>query len=270
LISEISTTKKLLDHLESLGSNENLSHEMLLKKSLILMAISSKKLPEEISRTGRSNLITSKEDRIGFKLQKEGNWGGTTFLMQNKDRPSVCPVLCLKAYLQKIEPFPLKEEENLTEKDRLFLSPQDQSVLTPEKISELIQSVLKDSGYDMECSPVKSVFEKRTKEIDFQGSKFFTCSNLLLSYYNKVEALKWWIEQKKLNPKRIVFVDDNSDNAYSMYLHFSQKESPCVHSFWYVPPHTGRDEKNIEEARAIFKYIAEQQLQQRTKEQIKN
>ena len=122
---------------------------------------------------------------------------------------------------------------------------------------------LKDSGYEIESAPVKSFFEKRIKQVDYEMAKFFTSGNLLLSSYNKVEALRWWMRQKKLNPKRVVFVDDNIDNAYSMYRHFYQE--PHVHSYWFTPPVTGREEKTVQESRMIFEDIARTQQAERRK-----
>ena len=120
---------KLLEYVEKMGENESLSEEKSLQKALILLALCSKKLPEEICRAGRSNLNV-KEELVGFRLQKEGNWGGMNSLKINKERPSVCPVLALKSYLQKVEGFPVPEDKQLSESDRLFMSTVDHAPLT--------------------------------------------------------------------------------------------------------------------------------------------
>ncbi len=63
--------------------------------------------------------------------------------------------------------------------------------------------------------------------------------------YNKPEALKYWLAEEKLAPERLVFVDDSSDNAFSMFSEFaatelngSEEASASSHmcSIWYQPP----------------------------------
>ena len=50
----------------------------------------------------------------------------------------------------------------------------------------------------------------------------------LAARYNKPEALEIWLEQEGLTgdraPKTVVFVDDNSDNVFNMYMHFASRE----------------------------------------------
>ena len=46
--------------------------------------------------------------------------------------------------------------------------------------------------------------------------------------YNKPEGLQAWIEREKLTPTSVAFVDDNSDNAFSMFLFCNGRDSPTV------------------------------------------
>ena len=122
----------------------------------------------------------------------------------------------------------------------------------------MIKEFLLECNYDVENSTVKSFYQKRAKLVDFQGTKFFSCNNLLLSSYNKAEALQWWINERKIQPKRVIFVDDNSDNAFSVFVGISNVFKCSVHSYWYTPPAFGKDENASPEMRKYFLYIAQQ------------
>ena len=42
--------------------------------------------------------------------------------------------------------------------------------------------------------------------------------------YNKPEGLNAWLAREGLSPTALAFVDDNSDNAFSMFAHFAARE----------------------------------------------
>lgn len=74
--------------------------------------------------------------------------------------------------------------------------------------------------------------------------------------YNKPEGLQAWIQREKLSPESIVFVDDNSDNVFSMFLFFASLEKRLVAdeanadvkfgiSVWY-PPEDSDFEENYD------------------------
>eukprot|EP01091_Cochliopodium_minus_P012301 TRINITY_DN3697_c0_g1_i1.p1 TRINITY_DN3697_c0_g1~~TRINITY_DN3697_c0_g1_i1.p1 ORF type:complete len:387 (+),score=107.39 TRINITY_DN3697_c0_g1_i1:60-1220(+) len=249
---------KLIERLEKMGENEELTEPQILTKLVLLLSLLSNKISEELGRVGRSNILI-KDDRIGFRLRKGEDWGATLFLMVNEKNPRLCPVRCLKRYLVLTEDYKFEEAEYGKEIDRLFLSHEkdQRKPLLENQILDIVKVFLKESDYDLEYSSVRSFYEKRAKEISHEGAKFYSCNNLLLSKYNKAEALIWWLKEKKMNPKRIIFVDDNSDNAFSVYMHICNTTQISIHSYWYTPPSYGKDELSDQEMRKMFLYISQ-------------
>ena len=69
-----------------------------------------------------------------------------------------------------------------------------------------------------------------------------------------------WLEREGLTPERLAFVDDNSDNAFSMFMAFAALEKahrsevgkkaiapPICCSVWY-PPETSATQENFDAA----------------------
>eukprot|EP01123_Difflugia_compressa_P002955 TRINITY_DN13793_c0_g1_i1.p1 TRINITY_DN13793_c0_g1~~TRINITY_DN13793_c0_g1_i1.p1 ORF type:complete len:193 (+),score=42.99 TRINITY_DN13793_c0_g1_i1:78-581(+) len=70
-----------------------------------------------------------------------------------------------------------------------------------------------------------------------------------------VQFLKEYPERTEL-----IFVDDNSDNAWNLYFHFAQAEKKGIGkysmtSFWYPAPMTGRDEKHNVSTRKLIRRL---------------
>lgn len=101
--------------------------------------------------------------------------------------------------------------------------------------------------------------------IDCDGVKIARYGNVFCSKYNKPEALRLFLQQESLTPKRIVFADDNLTNCFNMFMEFAAKQEQgnetgnCerddwfvfmslslvdlnVTCFWYEPPSTGHAE----------------------------
>ena len=77
----------------------------------------------------------------------------------------------------------------------------------------------------------------------------------MASRYNKPEALQHWLEAEGLaaTVQKVIFVDDNSDNVFNMFMHFATAESdgrapaPRACAVWYPPPPPAAGEKSREE-----------------------
>ena len=139
------------------------------------------------------------------------------------------------------------------------------------------------------------------------GVKIARLANCLAARYNKPEALQYWLENcwpsataavaaaaaaakatPPVAPRRLVFVDDNSDNAVSMFMHFAGAEltrreaaaaagaapqqpppappalpaqqhvPPAIPmcSVWYEPPSEGRGEAFDEATRELLHAVS--------------
>ena len=77
----------------------------------------------------------------------------------------------------------------------------------------------------------------------------------MASRYNKPEALQHWLEGRGPadTVQKVIFVDDNSDNVFNMFMHFATAESdgrapaPRACAVWYPPPPPAAGEKSREE-----------------------
>jgi len=126
---------------------------------------------------------------------------------------------------------------------------------------ELVKEGLTEAGVDLRQA--EGVFSPAAKLIVTEaGVKLGTMGNVICASYNKPQAVEYFLQSRKLNAKTVVFVDDNSDNVYSMFVHFASKETqeglkaPAVWSCWYPPPPGGREEVFDETSQTIVKRLA--------------
>jgi hypothetical protein len=110
------------------------------------------------------------------------------------------------------------------------------------------------------AEPETSLEELRRRyEVTFDGGvKLAIKGHTVAARYNKPEGLQAWMDREGLAPDKLVFVDDNSDNAFSMFLHFATLEKqhakeggaakpvpPSTCSIWY-PPESASTEENFD------------------------
>lgn len=81
------------------------------------------------------------------------------------------------------------------------------------------------------------------------GVKIARFCDVMCCKYNKPEALQLFIEQEKLQPKQILFVDDNLTNAFNVFsVRAALNDPECeTHVYWYEPPEGGRAESVSDE-----------------------
>lgn len=116
------------------------------------------------------------------------------------------------------------------------------------------------------------------------GVKIARMANLLAARYNKPEAFEYWLRNcapsGKPSPTRLAFVDDNSDNAVSMFMHFAASEmrrndgeaaarptapdagAPCIPicAVWYPPPAGLKGETFDEDTRALLMAVSKGEI----------
>jgi hypothetical protein len=107
------------------------------------------------------------------------------------------------------------------------------------------------------------------------GIKIARMANLLAARYNKPEAFEYWLRscapRDMPTPTKLGFVDDNSDNAVSMFMHFAASEmceskardtSPPsapripICAMWYPPPAGLKGEAFDEATRALLMAVS--------------
>ena len=72
---------------------------------------------------------------------------------------------------------------------------------------------------------VQWLVEPPAKELTLDGGvKIAMMGHVVAARYNKPEGLEAWLTREGLRPKALAFVDDNSDNAFSMFMHFAALE----------------------------------------------
>jgi len=174
--------------------------------------------------------------------------------------PDLCPYQCWREYTERCLKKDYRKEKGCP--DLLFLTPITTTTtattttmrkMEVEELEEMVKTVLKDA-----CVPSdqwKEVLVERAQEVVYKNVKLATRGNTISARYNKAEAFNYFLERENLQPKRIVFVDDNSDNVFSMFMYWAKRQlkkeditedageeveeeklKPDVYSVWYPPP----------------------------------
>ena len=250
---------------------------------LLLLLLTERKVAD-LCRIGFSNMSLG-EAAVSYRLEKVGQgWSGEQRLNANDDDPALCPVRAWRAYVELSASF--RGEGGA---DRLLiaaaaaasptgLSPTSETAppsaaLGAEAALQLVRGALTEAGY----SPRDSAWlaEPHAVETDLGGGvKIAAKGHTVAARYNKPEGLQAWLRRENLRPSSLVFVDDNSDNTFSMFLSFAQLEKeqtaaaaaaaaadsaaaaastaadtppppPDVCSVWY-PPETSNFEENYD------------------------
>jgi len=207
--------------------------------------------------------------KVYYHLQQvsgpsKGDWSAEQSLVEQAD-PLVCPVKAWKNYMERTSDKRLEGKSP----DRLFLEWEPENpegsadsfsnALSDVKICALIENFLRSAGLDQKI--IKDVMTEQAQVHTIQDVQIAMLDTLLASRYNKAQAIDLFARHNNLKPSCIVFVDDNVDNAFNVFLHYAQnqlKESttsesaPTVISFWYQPPKTGREEACQELYKSLF------------------
>jgi hypothetical protein len=149
--------------------------------------------------------------------------------------------------------------------DRLFVDPLEFErgnvvALSSEQTERLVQETLEHCGYT--AKEIALVMHEQAEEFTVNDNvKLARTGNIICARYNKPEAVESFVASLKKPIDRILFVDDNSDNAWNVFAYFAHKQlagmpTPTVHSFWYCPPLDGRAENSDEAQRDLLLKLA--------------
>ncbi len=246
--------------------NEALGKDELQEKMIVLLALLTDRRAADLARIGHSGIkIEQSGAAATYRLQRgPTDWSADLVLQGVPNDVSVCPVACLKAFLERISatrPVPqykiidpeVDMPEPIAEMDRLFLS-DDNSHVLPRELELLVERVLRQCEYpDFQ---IAGLLREPCLEVNVSGIQMARYGSLIAAKYNKAEAVEYYLaEHSRCN--HVVFVDDNFDNVFGVFLKFAQLEEKhraavvgaektpravTMHSVWYEPPADGKPE----------------------------
>ena len=220
---------------------------------LLLLLLCPEKKVADFCRIGHSPTTLSAE-RVTFQLAGPQGWSATQKLAANDAEPALCPVRCWGTFTAQAA-----AQRGGGAPDRLLLSVGSGAAIGVEGALALAREALAEAGYS--ARDAAWLTEPHATEVQVDGGvKLAMKGNTVAARYNKPEGLQAWMEREGLAPDRIVFVDDNSDNTFSMFVHFAALEKqhaaakeggatpapPSTCSIWY-PPGSASTEENFDE-----------------------
>ena len=139
----------------------------------------------------------------------------------------------------------------------VVVTAQSPSVGTVENLARELDELGLAELFDVRpADPETSLEElRRQYEVTLDGGvKLAIKGHTVAARYNKPEGLQAWMDREGLAPDKIVFVDDNSDNCFSMFGVFAALEKahaaahaaaaapPTVCAVWYPPDDCATEE----------------------------
>lgn len=267
----------VLDLLKSWGANTTLSFSQLERKLSALLVLNTPRYGKDLARFCGAKRITIKEDNseVTFFLQSceeptPLQWSGKQTVkikkrmeeVSEKDREKyeneqlyyydedLCLILTWREYLSRTHNKRSLTEDGIDIPERLFIRfseplevPEIGVPLTFVETIQLVKSVFQEAG--ISAKHIESVCENPCKLIQSQatGAQLFSYGNTYCSKYNKAEAMEMFLVGNKQarGRKTVIFVDDNSDNAWNIFEFFAAKElagskTMKVTSCWFTPP----------------------------------
>lgn len=298
--------QKALGLVRSWGPTASLSWDRLRTKTLLLFALLTDRRPSDLCRIGYSTVrfaelqeeegaeqSTKKKTVAYYRLQRgPSDWSAEQILLpakkegeEEEEEDLVCPVSCLKHYIEQLKqrrPVPtyrvIDPEVDMPEliqaDDVLFLREENGAKFTAEELElALADILLRECRYP--AWQVEGFTREPAQEMSVQGIQMARLGSLIAAKYNKAEACALFCQQQQKQggdgfQHRLVFVDDNIDNVFSVYSYFANRELQsssggggggshpilCT-SVWYEPPLDGKaesfDEKQSKFAHSIMR-----------------
>ncbi len=245
---------------QNLGDNSKLSEEELERKLMVLFALLTDRRPADLGRIGYSGIVVDAAGASATYHMQRGpaDWSAQLTVSGTPADCAACPVACLRAYLARILPKrapPLYKEvdpeldmpENILNSDRLFLR-RDGAHFDAKELESLVEEFLVTRCKYPDWQ-VQGLLRDPCIELNVNGIQMARFGNLIAAKYNKAEAVEYFL-QGHPECKSVVFVDDNFDNVFNVFLRFAQLEElghhVALHSVWYEPPADGKPEVGSE------------------------
>lgn len=160
--------------------------------------------------------------------------------------------LCLQEYLKRVETFGLEQ---------LFLEVDNKDNFTGSGMSskalvsrlEVYAKQLGLAGHVIRALSHGFAEDIKTEK----GVMIAKAGKVFCSGYNKSEALEWYVKSCATRPRRVLFVDDNTDNVFNLFMAFKSGELvEDIFSVWFQPPVFGQMETGSGFANAVVKKAA--------------
>ena len=204
--------------------------EATLRLMLLLLLVLPERTASDLVRIGAVSR-TLGDGGIGYRLWDEGQqiWGAELRLARDCARPALCPVHAWQEYLDTsgaVRAAAASRPSNTP--DRLLLSPSAAGrglahVMEVDEAHELATFAASAAG--LSKRDIQWLVSSPAQELAVDaGVKIAMMGHVIAAKYNKPEGLHAWIRREQLAPAAIVFVDDNSDNVFSMFAHFAALE----------------------------------------------
>lgn len=239
------------------GNNAELALPVLEKKLVLLLALLTDRKPADLTRIGHSPCKVAEDGRSAVYKLKRGpaDWSAELTLDASADA-QVDPVACLKEFLARIEvarPAPVYREidpetdfpEDIVQGDALFLG-EDGNPCSADALEKQIEAFLTHDCQYPDWQ-VAGFMKEPAVEMNVDGIQMARYGNLIAAKYNKAEAVAYFMKEHP-GRDRVVFVDDNVDNCFGVFVYFANREiahpekSIQVASIWYEPPVEGKGE----------------------------
>ena len=245
-------------------------HDATLRLVLLLL-LKTDRQAADLARIGATATKPKDDGAMAYRMWNvaSGGWSGEQRLPPDDAAPALCPVRAWEAYAAATAP--IRQAAGSAAPERLLLSPSaaargEAVALTADEVTALASSSLAAAG--LSARDVRWVVSSPAKEIALDGGiKIAMMGNLVAARYNKPEGLQAWLKREGLAPQNIAFVDDNSDNAFSMFMSFAALEKayaashgaptraaatdddegrpPTCCAVWY-PPETSATQENYD------------------------
>jgi hypothetical protein len=150
---------------------------------------------------------------------------------------NVCAVRCFRELLQRLRPDRIPLREPATPQGKLSvredclwwsLDPATEDPVAPRSLQEILLLAQDFIDEARLLQPTKKwvLGEPAQPSVLGNGVKICVLGNTIASGYNKIDALNWFLAERRLTDRvrRVVFVDDNVDNVMSVFQHFADLE----------------------------------------------
>lgn len=179
----------------------------------------------------------------------------------HETNPLLCPVRCWLAFM--IRTFAFRSASNPVDRLLIDCSNASEGVVAPALTIPQIEQLVKQTLQEAKVNPQKweSLLQERGQLFETKGCKVAMLGNTFASLRNKPECFEFFLERNGHRPKRLIFVDDNSDNAFNMFMYFARPQVDKMLAYDKLHDNDGKAEQEAEEDSAEKQLTPEQKLE---------
>ena len=229
------------------------------ERLLLLLLLRTGRVAADLVRIGLTPTTTKGDGTIGYRLWSESSatWGAEQRLPRDDETPALCPVRAWGAYVEATRALRGEAASAAAtataSSDRLLLSaPTSAGTPVPMRAEEAVAlATAAAARAGLSARDVRWVVQSPATEMSVDGGvKLAMMGHIIAARYNKPEGLLAWLRREELAPHRLAFVDDNSDNAFSMFMHFASAERQHAAEYGEAASRTTEDPPRASDAAA--------------------